>query len=221
MGVTVKMLLPVIGFGLLLTGCTGPAEPTIAPPTPSPASTGAPAPAVTPAPTVSATPTARPSGAGTATGAPALPVLTLSGTAIGGRPLGSTPVNHLEPELVARLGKPAVGPTRLCQLTGERNRFALVDHVFGGLTVHYGRSGQTTVAIGWAVALDRVPGGFRLVDRLPWRPTFAELKAAGGTVQQDAGVRTVSVAGRAIRYTGPVGEARPDTVRGGPELTCR
>jgi len=214
----VKTLLAMIGSGLLLAGCTGPAQPTMAPPTlSSAASTAAPAPAVTSAPTGSATPTAGPSGTATQ----ALPVLTLSGTAIGDRPLGSTAVNQLEPELVARLGKPAVGPTQLCQLAGERNRFALVDHVFGGLTVHYQRSGETTVAIGWTVALDRVPDSFRLVDRLPWRPTFAELEAAGGTVQLDAGVRTVGVAGRAIRYTGPVGEARPDAVHGGPELTCR
>jgi hypothetical protein len=148
-------------------------------------------------------------------------VLTLSGTAIGDRPLGSTPASQLEPAIVARLGKPTMGRTQLCTLAGQRNRFALNDHVFGGLTVHYAHSGTAAAAIGWAVALDHVPDGFRLVDRLPWRPSFAELEAAGGAVELDAGVRTARLAGRAIRYTGPAGAARPDTVNGGPELSCR
>jgi hypothetical protein len=166
--------------------------------------------ATTPTPSVPGTPTAGRTD------------LILSGTAVGAFPLGATQQSLLERDLVARLGKPRTGPTKLCQLAGERNRFAVLDHSWSGLTVHYGRRGTATVAVSWEVALDRVPDGVKLVDRLPWRPTFAELAASNGVyVEAGAGVKTARLTGRAISYTGPVEGSRPDTVRGGPDLTCR
>ncbi|HEY3339813.1 MAG TPA: hypothetical protein VGK18_15025 [Propionicimonas sp.] len=211
-----KARLALVALAVVVTGCTGPAlDPTTpAPTTPvavqtTPATTPA-STATTPEPGESRTPVA-----GRTT-------LILGGTAIGDRPLGATPQSLLDPDLDARLGKPKVGRTQLCQLAGERDRFAVVDHSWSGLTVHYGRIDGATVAIGWQVALDRVPDGVRLVDRLPWRPTFAELAASDGVdVESSAGVKTARLSGRAIGYSGPAGTPSPDTVTGGPELTCR
>ncbi len=214
-----KARLAIVGVALVVTGCTGPAQAPVPPaPTtgPSTAATDA-APTTSPGattgsptPTTSRTPVAGPA------------ELILSGTAIGDRPLGATPQSLLDPDLVARFGKPKVGRTQLCQLAGGRNRFGVEDHSWTGLTVYYGHRGGATIAISWQVALDRVPDGARLVDRLPWRPTFAALAASDGVeVQSSAGVKTARLSGRAVSYTGPVGTAKPDVVTGGPELTCR
>jgi hypothetical protein len=212
----VKARLVIVGLSLVLTGCTGPAQVSTTPAS-TPVSPSAVAPTTSPGSTA-ATPTpsvARTSVAGRTN-------LILSGTAIGDYPLGATPQNRLEPDLVSRLGKPRIGPTQLCQLAGHRNRFALVDHSWSGLTVHYGRSGAATIAIGWEVALDRVPDGVRLADRLPWSPTFADLAASDGVeVASSAGVKIARLTGRAVSYTGEVGAPSPDTVHGGPELTCQ
>jgi hypothetical protein len=209
-----------LGIGLLLTGCSGtaptPSTPatTVVPPT---AATTQPAPA-----SASATPSASNSASPTPTNTAPPGTLTLSGTAIGDRPLGSTPSSRLEPDLIARFGKPKVGRPELCHLVGQRNQFALVDHRFGGLTVHYARRGGATLAVGWQVALDRVPDGLRLADRLDWRPTFAALGAAYGVELDTAdGVTVARLTGRAISYTGQAGADRPDTVIGGPDLICR
>jgi hypothetical protein len=219
--------LAIVGIGLVLAGCTGPAPmPTTVPTTPATAPTATGAPTTTPATATAsagASPTATPTTSATTT--PALAVLTLSGTAIGDQPLGSTPLGRLEPQLVARLGKSKAGRTQLCRLPGDRNQFALVDRSYAGLTVHYGHRGGATLAIAWEVDLDRVPDGFRLVDRLPWRPTFTELEATG-VVVVDTGVttaqrRTAALPGRAISYSGELGSAGPDSVRGGPDFTCR
>lgn len=212
-----KARLAIAALALALTGCTGA---TVTPTTPA---TASPSTRTSGAATTSATPvpTETPSASPTPT-VTAQPLLTLGGKAIGDRPLGSTPQSLLEPDLVARLGKPKVGATQLCQLAGDRNRFALVDHAWGGLTVHYGRRAAANLAIGWEVALDRVPDGLRLVDRLPWRPTFAALAASDGVeVASTGGVKRARLTGRAISYTGEVGASSPDTVHGGPELTCQ
>jgi len=212
----VKARLVIVGFAVVLAGCTAPApvpstpasspgSPSASVPTTSPGST-----APTPTPSVARTPVAGRTD------------LILSGTAIGDFPLGATQQSLLERDLVARLGKAKTGPTKVCQLAGERNRFAGFDHSWSGLTVHYGRRGAATIAVSWAVALDRVPDGVTLADRLPWRPTFAELAASDGVeMASSAGVKTARLTGRALSYTGPVGASRPDTVTGGPELACR
>ncbi len=210
-----KARLAIVGLALVIAGCTGPAEvPSTSPPTPA-------APEVTPKTSPAAT-AATPTPRAPRTPVDGHPDLILSGTAIGDRPLGATPQSVLDPDLVARLGKPKIGRTQLCQLTGDRTRFAVVDHVWSGLIIHYGRRGAATIAIGWQVALDRVPDGVRLADRLPWRPTFAALAASNGVeVQSSAGVKTARLSGRAISYTGDIAASRPDRVTGGPELTCR
>jgi hypothetical protein len=88
--------------------------------------------------------------------------------------------------------------------------------------VHYARRGAASIAIGWEVALDRVPDGVALVDRLPWRPTFADLAASDGVeVESRAGVKTARLVGRAISYTGEAGLPSPAAVQGGPELACQ
>lgn len=220
-----------LGIGLLLTGCTGPALPPTTPtdaataPAPSGTSnpgtaTAAPTPSATLSPTTATTTSPAPTGS--PTGAATAGTLVLSGTAIDDRPLGSTPLSRLEPDLIARFGKPKVGRTELCHLAGQRNQFALADHRFGGLTIHYGRRGGATLAVGWQVALDRVPEGLLLADRLEWRPTFAALTAAYGVEVNTAdGVTVARLTGRAISYTGQAGADRPDTVIGGPDLVCR
>ena len=211
-----KARLVIVGLSLVLAGCTAPAQVTMAP-APTGETPSAPVPATSPGSTAA---TPLPTAARTPSDGRA--ELILSGTAIGDHPLGATPQSLLEPELVGRLGKARTGPTQVCQLAGDRNRFALFDHSWGGLTVHYGRRAGATIAIGWEVALDRVPDGLTLVDRLPWRPTFADLAGSEGVdVESRAGVKTARLTGRAISYTGQVGEASPDTVTGGPELACR
>ena len=212
-----KAGLVVVAVAVALAGCTSPAPVSSAPastadsgataaPTTSPGST-------TPTPTPSVVASTPPAGRTD---------LILSGTAIGDFPLGATQQDLLERDLESRLGKAKTGPTKVCQLPGERNRFAVVDHSLSGLTVHYGRRDTATIAISWEVALDHVPHGVKLVDRLPWRPTFAELAASDGVeIAASAGVRTALLTGRALSYTGPVGASRPDTVHGGPELACR
>lgn len=208
------------GGVVVLAGCTGPLaapSPPITAPATNPATASAVTPSATrtgPAPTSGGTPSA----SSTPTGRP---VLTLSGTVIADRPLGGVPLARLEPLLVARLGKARVGRTQLCRLAGERSQVAVIDHSFGGLTVHYGRRGTATLAMAWTVHLDRVPAGFQLADRLPWRPAFAELEADGVAVSTGSGLRTARLEGRAITYSGDAGATRPDTVEGGPELTCR
>jgi hypothetical protein len=219
----VKALLVIVGLSLVLAGCTAPAPQSSTPASivGSPAST-----ASSPA---SDTPTTSP-GTASATTTPSVagsPVagrtdLILSGTAIGDFPLGATAQSLLERSLVARLGKPKTGPTKVCQLAGERNRFAVVDHSWSGLTVHYGRRGTATIAISWEVALDRVPDDVTLVDRLPWRPTFADLSASDSVdITSSSGVKTARLTGRALSYTGQAGASSPDTVNGGAELACR
>jgi hypothetical protein len=212
----VKARLAIVGLSLVLAACTAPTQAPMAPastqnspsafvPATPPGSTAA-----GPTPSVARTPSA------------GRTELILSGTAIGDLPLGAAPQSLLEPDLVSRLGKPKAGPTQVCQLAGDRNRFALFDHSWSGFTVHYGRRAGATIAIGWAVALDRVPDGLTLVDRLPWRPTFADLAGSDGVeVESSAGVKTARLTGRAISYTGQVGAPSPDTVTGGPELACR
>jgi hypothetical protein len=213
----VKARLAIIGLSLVLAGCTAP--------TPAPVSS-------TPAPTTDSSSTGTPTTSPGSTpssptpGASTPPAgrtdLILSGTAIGDFPLGATQQSLVERDLVSRLGKPKMGPTKLCQLAGERNRFAVSDHSWSGLTVHYGRRGTVTIAVSWEMALDRVPDGVKLVDRLPWRPTFVDLAAGDGVdVTSSAGVKTARLDGRALSYSGPVGASRPDTVNGGPELACR
>ncbi len=223
-----KALLAIVGLALVATACTGPGQaptgvrttpaPTTAAPT-TPAATAASGAAPTTSPgstTTSQTPT--PSRTPVAGGSE----LILSGTAIGDRPLGATPQGVLDPDLIARLGSPKTGRTQLCQLAGDRNLFAVVDHSWSGLTVHYGRRDTATIAIAWSITLESVPDGVRLVDRLPWRPTFAELAASDGVaVESSAGMKTARLTGRELSYTGPVGTSSPDTVRGGPDLVCR
>jgi hypothetical protein len=211
-----KAQLVIVGLSLVLAGCTAPAPVSSTPPsTAGSSSAGTPAispgsTASTPTPNVASTPTAGRTD------------LILSGTAIGDFPLGATQQSLLERDLVARLGKPETGPTKLCQLAGERNRFAVFDHSWSGLTVHYGRRGEAPIAVSWEVALDRVPDGVKLVDRLPWRPTFADLATSDGVaIASNAGVKTARLDGRALSYIGPVGASSPDTVSGGPELACR
>ena len=218
-----KALLAIVGLALAATACTGPAQaPTGLPTTPAPttpaatAASGA-APTTSPGSTTTS-PTPTPSRTPVAGGSE----LILSGTAIGDRPLGATPQSVLDPDLIARLGRPKTGRTQLCQLAGDRTLFAVVDHSWSGLTVHYGRRGTATIAIAWSIRLDRVPDGVRLVDRLPWRPTFAELAANDGVaVESGAGMRTARLTARELSYTGPVGTSSPDTVSGGPDLACR
>lgn len=213
-----KARLVIVGMALVLAGCIAPA-PVSSTPAPTTGSPAAGTPANSPGSTGS-TPTPSPSAARTPVAGRA--DLVLSGTAIGDFPLGATEQSLLERDLVARLGKPKTGPTKVCQLVGERNRFAAFDHSWSGLTVHYGRRDAATIAVSWQVALDRVPDGVSLADRLPWRPTFADLAAGDGVeIASSAGVKTARLTGRALSYAGPVGASRPDTVNGGPELACR
>ncbi|HEY3410429.1 MAG TPA: hypothetical protein VGK53_19850 [Propionicimonas sp.] len=210
-----KAWLVIVGLSLVLAGCTAPAP---APSTPS-ATSGSPSPSV---PTSSPDSTASTTTPSAGTPPAGRSDLILSGTAIGDFPLGATQQSLVERDLVSRLGKPKTGPTKLCQVAGERNRFAVFDHSWGGLTVHYGRRGAATIAVSWEMALDRVPDAVTLVDRLPWRPTFADLADGDGVdISSSAGVRTARLAGRALSYSGPVGASRPDAVNGGPELACR
>ncbi len=211
-----KARLVIVGLSLVLAGCAAPTQEPMAP-APTRESPSAVVPATSPGSTAASPP---PSVAGTPSAGRT--DLILSGTAIGDHPLGATPQSLLERDLVARLGKPRAGPTQVCRLAGERSRFALFDHSWGGFTVHYGRRAGATIAIGWAVAVDRVPDGLTLVDRLPWRPTFADLAGSDGVeVESSAGVKRARLTGRAISYTGQVGVPSPDTVTGGPELACR
>lgn len=215
-----KARLAIVGLSLVLAGCTAPAPvPSTPPPTADSSSAGTPATSPGSTATTATSPTPGP---GPSTPPTGRTDLILSGTAIGDFPLGATQQSLVERDLVARLGKPKTGPTRLCQLAGERNRFAVFDHTWSGLTVHYGRRGTATIAVGWEMALDRVPDGVTLVDRLPWRPTFADLAASDGVdISSNAGVKTALLDGRALSYSGPMGASRPDTVNGGPELACR
>jgi hypothetical protein len=214
----VKARLAITALSLVLAGCTAPAEVPVIPPATTPSS---PAPTQTSA-SPSGTATSPTPGVTSSTPVAGRTDLVLSGTTIGDRLLGATPQSVLEADLVARLGKPKLGRTQLCQLAGEQSRFAVMDHSWGGLTVHYRRSGSDSIAISWEVTLDRVPDHLALADRLPWRPTFAELASGDGVeVTSSAGVRTARLTGRAISYAGEAGAARPDTVSGGPELACR
>ncbi len=205
---------------LALCGCTLPGQPS-ARPVPAPAATGVPA--TTASPSAGSPTGPGPTPAATTPGAPQpsgeLPVLTLAGDAIGNRPLGTTPFVRVEPLVEARLGKSKAGRPRLCRLTGERSPMSVVDHSWSGLTLHTGRRGSAELVIGWSVDLDRVPDGFRLAGRLPWRPTFAELAESAEVSTRD-GVRTARLPDLAITYSGPVDAATPELVAGGPGFTC-
>ena len=206
--------------GLLpLAACTGPA--------PEPAATPDAATAAPDTTTASATgtPTASPSGSATPTTggqAPALPaVVVLSGTAIGNLPLGKAPAATVDPLIAKRLGKAKVGQPELCTSETERTPLATVVHSWPGFAVRYGSSGGAAVAIGWTVDLTDPPDGFDLDAQLPWRPTFAALKRGDGVVTgTEAGVRYAELPGERVTYSGPASAARPDTLTGGPRLTC-
>jgi len=215
----VKARLVIVGLSLVLAGCTAPAPVSSTAPSTSAPTPGSPSPSV-PATSPGSTASSPTPSASTP---PAGPTdLILSGTAIGDFPLGATQQGLVERDLVSRLGRPKTGPTKLCQVAGERNRFAVFDHSWSGFTVHYGRRGAATIAVSWEMALARVPDGVKLVDRLPWRPSFADLANSDGVdVTSSAGVKTARLDGRALSYTGPAGVPRPDTVNGGPELACR
>lgn len=203
---------------LALCGCTQPGQPPV--PVPTPAGSGAPAPTASPSTGSSSGPGATPAATPSAPRPSAeLPVLTLAGDSIGNRPLGTTPFVRIEPLVEARLGESRPGRPRLCELTGERRPLTVVDHSWSGLTIHTGRRGSADVVIGWSVDLADVPEGFRLADRLPWRPTFAELQPSAEVSTQD-GVRTARLLDAAITYSGPAEAATPARVVGGPGFTC-
>ncbi len=145
----------------------------------------------------------------------------LSGTSIGDRPLGRAGIKTVDPILAERLGEARIGRPQLCRADGDPTALAVIDHSWPGLTVHYGSSGTTPVAIGWAVSLAQVPEGFQLSDGLTWTATFTQLSAMrGAAVTTTGGVERVQLTRLRITYTGPAGARRPDTITGGTVITC-
>lgn len=204
--------------GLLSLGaCTAQASPSSPPQTASTSVGGTP----DASPTSSAGRT--PSATQTATSAPSkLPeVVVLSGTAIGTLPLGTAPAARVDPVISDRLGKVKAGQPELCHVDGERIALAVVEHTWPGFTVRYGSSGGAAVAMGWAVDLTNIPDGFQLDRHLPWQPTFASLKRLHGVdFGTEAGVQYAELTQERITYSAPVGAAKPDTIAGGPRLSC-
>ena len=175
-----------------------------------PGGPGSPAPATaTPGPTATPVPPRPPA------------ALLLSGTAIGGLPLGDVPAAELDPMLVARFGRASRGEPLLCRTAGEAALLGVVDHAWASLRVQYARTGGAAVAIAWSVDLTDVPDGVALAGRLPWRPTFAQLERLDGVeVGTVAGVRTAWLARARLAWSGPARASRPDTLSGGPLLRC-
>lgn len=202
----------------LLAGCTpDPSPPDVAATSGRPASV-VPTTATTPTGTPSATASADESAPSSTATPPKL--IVLSGTSIGGRPLGHAELKSVDPMLVERLGEAKVGQPQLCR-AGTRDATAVVDHSWKGLTVRYASTGGAAVAIAWTVDPARVPDGFELVDGLPWAPTFATLKAMPGVrLSTDAGRARASLTSQGITWSGPAGSKRPDTVAGGTDLSC-
>ncbi|MCA0295950.1 MAG: hypothetical protein LCH96_11720 [Actinobacteria bacterium] len=206
--------LAAVGLSVLLAGCTpvgtpsaGPGSTSATAGTPS-ASATATSPATTPTPTSTTATSAAPER------------IVLSGTSIGGQPLGHADVKAVDALIVAELGEATVGQPQLCE-AGTRGSTAVVDHTWKGLTVRYGSTGAAAVAIAWTVDPSRVPDGFALVDGLPWAPTFATLeKMPGVQVSTGAGRTRAALSRLSITWSGPTGATRPDTVAGGVELSC-
>lgn len=205
--------------GLLsLAACTGtPSTPDPSEPVPSSSAT-----TVTGSPSASTGATsARPSATPTGTVSKLPEVVVLSGTAIGTLPLGTAPAARVDPVISDRLGKVKAGQPELCRVDGERIALAVVEHTWPGFTVRYGSSGGAAVAMGWAVDLTNIPDGFQLDRHLPWQPTFASLKRLHGVdFGTEAGVQYAELTQERITYSAPVGAAKPDTVAGGPRLSC-
>ena len=204
-------------LGLCALAACSPAAPPLTTPTASASVTG---PESATTPTVPVSPSPGP-GSGTVSGrpteSPALVVLT--GTSIGDFRLGLAKMTKVDAMIDDRLGKPAVGQPQLCQ-GDSRGQLAVIDHSWPGLTVRYGSSGGTAVAVGWVVDVGGVPDGFPLGDQLAWRPTFASLKRGGAQFSTANGEQHALLRREQVTYSGPVGAARPDTVAGGPTLTC-
>jgi hypothetical protein len=204
----------------LLAGCTPDAAP---PPNPAPVGTSS----STAATTESATPSDTASaGATTRATAPASTpttekLIVLSGTSIGGRPLGHAELKSVDRMLVDRLGTSKTGQPQLCRADGGRATMAVIDHTWPGLTVRYGSSGAVAVAIAWTVDLDRVPEGFQLDGGLPWQPTFAALEEMPGVTTTTTGdVQHARLTRLRVTWSGPAGASRPDTVTGGADISC-
>lgn len=202
-----------------LVACTETAAPTTpgTPPIAPSVTTSAPSATASTAP-----PTATP-GAGTPTGggSPTAPgSIVLTGDTVAGRPLGRARLSVVEPILTARLGDGEVGRVQLCESPGSRAPISVVDHRWSGLSMRTTKPAEETIVIGWRMAVDEVPDGVVLGNRLAWAPTFDALRRSGADVTTRDGYRSATLRREAITYSGRADAARPDTVTGGPVLTC-
>ncbi len=201
---------------LLLVGCTAPGGPPAArpPAATSPGhtagtTTSAPAPSASTASPAPASPTLAPNGRRT---------LVLDGQGVGALRVGHATRADAATVLDQTLGRPRVGKhQRACTgLATTRTR----TETRGPLTLTFvTRRGTQEVLGTWELDVNGSTRGFKL-DRLPIRPTFAELRK----LRRASVVRTESALEvrlpEQVTYRGPLGADRPTSVRGGSPVEC-